>query len=375
MKAKTPARLVRWALQLAEFDFIIKYRKGRNNGNADGLSRNPIDDVNSIQETTEIDDVWCIENLHELVCIVREVEPASVSLATMLQAIRDNLSKVSKQKMMVAQREDPNLHEVIKKCIDGQPPSNMKLINDLLYLVREEEKPLLVIPWNLIESVLSLYHDDALSVHLARDRLYEHLKNRFYWYGMYADVSRWTNACLKCQAVKPTRPLSNGLLQPIVTKRPFEKLGMDILGHFPTTPDGFNYVLVCVDLYTSWVEAAPLKTLTAEEVCSLFVKMIVARHGCPETLLTDQGCQFASKVFRKLCVDLGIEHVESAAYHHQTNGKVERFNKFIENSLALLIKPDQRNWDKLLDNVLYVYRTSHNRALDEKPFYLMYGRD
>jgi hypothetical protein len=39
MKATTPARLVRWALRLAEYDFEIKYRKGEENANADALSR------------------------------------------------------------------------------------------------------------------------------------------------------------------------------------------------------------------------------------------------------------------------------------------------------------------------------------------------
>jgi hypothetical protein len=42
-EAKLPARLVRWALRLSEFEFTIKYRTGRANSNADGLSRNPIE--------------------------------------------------------------------------------------------------------------------------------------------------------------------------------------------------------------------------------------------------------------------------------------------------------------------------------------------
>ena len=64
----------------------------------------------------------------------------------------------------------------------------MKLVNELLYLIKEDGKQFLVIPWNLIESVLSIYHNDALAVHLSRDRLNDHLRNRFYWYGMYAYV-------------------------------------------------------------------------------------------------------------------------------------------------------------------------------------------
>ena len=41
MTAQTPARLVRWILWLSEFEFEIRYRKGKENANADALSRLP----------------------------------------------------------------------------------------------------------------------------------------------------------------------------------------------------------------------------------------------------------------------------------------------------------------------------------------------
>ena len=143
----------------------------------------------------------------------------------------------------------------------------------LLYLVKRDGGLLLVIPWNLVETILYLYHNESLSVHLSRDRLYQMLRNKYYWYGMYTDVSRWVNACVDCRQVKSTRPLNHGLLQPISTTHPFE---------------------ICVDLYTSWVEAAPLKVITAAEICQRFFRLIIARHGCPETLITDQGRQLVS---------------------------------------------------------------------------------
>jgi hypothetical protein len=52
-------------------------------------------------------------------------------------------------------------------------------------MLDKNEKKLLVIPWNLIKRVLSMYHNEASAAHLSRDRLYDHLRNRFYWYGMY----------------------------------------------------------------------------------------------------------------------------------------------------------------------------------------------
>jgi hypothetical protein len=75
---------------------------------------------------------------------------------------------------------------------------------------------------------------------------------------------------------------------PIVTSNPFEMVGMDILGPFKTSVDGYNYVLTSVDMYTSCVEAEPLRTITAGETCRAFFRIIFARHGCPSKVLTDQ---------------------------------------------------------------------------------------
>jgi hypothetical protein len=33
------------------------------------------------------------------------------------------------------------------------------------------------------------------------------------------------------------------------------------------------------------------------------------------------------------------------------------------------------NWDDMLNNVLFVYRISFIRVLDDSPFFLMYGRE
>ena len=50
LESKSPARLVRWALRLSEFNFDIKHRKGTNNSNADGLSRLPQPESEDIKD-------------------------------------------------------------------------------------------------------------------------------------------------------------------------------------------------------------------------------------------------------------------------------------------------------------------------------------
>jgi|694.fasta_scaffold139602_4 transposase InsO family protein len=103
--------------------------------------------------------------------------------------------------------------------------------------------------------------------------------------------------------------------------------------------------------------------------------MIISRHGCPSKALTDQGTQFTSGVFRDLLNTYGIQHLEASAYHHQTNGKTERFNRYLTSMLALRIEGKLSNWDKILPHCLMVHRITVSRTLNDSPFFFLYGRD
>ena len=356
LKAKSPARLVRWSLKLSEFNFKIEYRRGSANANADALSRLPVDQMGENYEDFD-----------------REFGLNAIQTEGELEQL-----KLSQQQVTQAQRFDPDLRSLIDDCLDNANESSnkqFKIIDGLLYHIRNDGSQLLVIPRALVEHILSLYHNATLMIHPSRDRLYQLLRNRYFWNRMFADVRDWVNACTKCRQIKSTPPLTHGKLEPIITHQPFEKVGVDIVGPFTTSKEGYSYVLVCIDLYTSWVEAAPLKSITADEVCFEFFKIIVARHGCPITVISDHGKQFESKLFGQLCKSFNINHVMASAYHHQTNGKVEKFLKFLENSLAMVASADLSNWCRMLDKALFTYRVSLNRMLNETPFYLLYGRD
>ena len=49
----------------------------------------------------------------------------------------------------------------------------------------------------------------------------------------------------------------------------------------------------------------------------------------PYYVLTDYGPQFVTKFFEAFCSMLGLKHYLTTAYHPQTNGQTERFNKTI----------------------------------------------
>ena len=72
---------------------------------------------------------------------------------------------------------------------------------------------------------------------------------------------------------------------------------------------------------------------------------------------------------------LRIDHIFSAPYHPQSNGKLEVCHKYLKPTLKKLCKKDPSNWDKYINQVLASYRVTPTLATAEIPFFLIYGRD
>lgn len=71
----------------------------------------------------------------------------------------------------------------------------------------------------------------------------------------------------------------------------------------------------------------------------------------------------------------GLLGVNTTAYHPQTDGLVERFDRTLISTLAKTVQKQGRDWDEHLPYVLYAYRTSIQESTKESPFYLLYGGD
>jgi hypothetical protein len=86
--------------------------------------------------------------------------------------------------------------------------------------------------------------------------------------------------------------------------------GMDIMG--PLTPSGIKdhkYILVKGEYLTRYVTVASMPDETAESVAKAFIVNIITRHGVPETVLTDQGQNFMSKLMERLYKQCGIKAI------------------------------------------------------------------
>ena len=232
----------------------------------------------------------------------------------------------------------------------------------------------LVVPQALKLDVLRMCHDDFTGSHLGMTKTWIKINNRFYWPKMYKEVMNYVESCETCARMKDPSP-NRARLKPILDfEKPFDIVGMDIL-ELSRTSSGNKYVLVFTDYLTKWVEAFPLKNMTAETIAKIFINEFVTRHSAPSKLLSDQGQNFRAHLVRTICDLLKVNKVYTAPYNPKCDGLTERFNKTLCKMLAAYSNSNQSNWDLYLPLVLFAYRTSTQSTTGESPFALLYGRE
>ena len=84
-------------------------------------------------------------------------------------------------------------------------------------------------------------------------------------------------------------------------------LHMDLVGPFQMSRNGSEYVLTMIDRFSRWVCLVPLKHITSYDIAQALFTKWICQFGLPEVLITDQGSNFDSEVFRKVCAVLGID--------------------------------------------------------------------
>ena len=87
------------------------------------------------------------------------------------------------------------------------------------------------------------------------------------------------------------------------------------------------------------------------------------------------------KVTEKFYELTGIRHNITSAYHPQTNGEVERFNRTTQEvflkcqKFSDKVKEADVDWHKKLNSILFAYRVRKQASTCISPFFIMYGRE
>ena len=347
-------KLARWGMAIQELDIQIHHRSGKHNNNADALSRYPLQQSLGSEEQEGV------------VAVVEMALP------------EDDLP--------LLQREDKALKEIIVFLETGVLPENEKqarqivlsqtrytLESGVLYRVEDNGTLRVIPPEKLREGLFQAAHGGVFGAHLGEAKVFGELRRHYWWPGMRGDITSWTRKCLPCATHSPGKAVYPPLT-PIPVSGPFDRVGVDVI-QFPRSSDGNQYAVVFMDYLTKWPEVFAVPDQTAATIAKLLVEEIVSRHGVPSEILSDRGKAFMSGLMTEVEELLGSHRVNTTAYHPQTDGLVERFNRTLTAMLAKTVNRGGRDWDHHLPYVLFAYRASEQQSTQESPFFLLYGRD
>ena len=80
------------------------------------------------------------------------------------------------------------------------------------------------------------------------------------------------------------------------------------------------------------------------------------------------------KFFGAVCTLLGVRHYLTTAYHPQSNGQTERFNRMLVQRLRNYVEEHQRDWDDYVQPLTFAYNTQVHRSTETTPFDLVLTR-
>ena len=270
--AKLNATGLRWVADLAEFYFIIKYRPGKLNSDADGLSRRPLEISELKKKCTE------------------SVEPSSVAavMVNSLSVSRDSgmvalcnaeiceLSApdeeslfVGKEEMIEAQKTDPVIGPVLSYVRDSVRPSRkefaqlpggtkvlmrsfpkLELVNGVLFRQTAKYRQI-VLPKKYHEIVYQELH--VKMAHVGAEKVLKLARQRFYWPRMDVDITNYVRKKCRCMVLKEPNDKVRAPLIPIQATYPGQMIEIDFL-QLDVCQGGSKYVLIVVDHFTRFAQ-------------------------------------------------------------------------------------------------------------------------
>ena len=101
------------------------------------------------------------------------------------------------------------------------------------------------------------------------------------------------------------------------------------------TVTGYNQMLVMIDHFTKYAEAAPCMTASTELTCHHLIIIWISRYGCPITFQSDNGKAFLGDLGKELMKWSQVAQAHSTIFHPQTIGLVERQNRMLVSMLRV----------------------------------------
>ena len=260
---------------IKDYDLEIHYHPGKANVVADALSRKA---SCSCTSATAVHDTLCQEMEKMNLTMVSEGTIANLTLAPTLR-----------DRIVAAQKDNVGMEKIRQRLKENDPKAacfrqdrdGVLWFNNRLVVPKDLE---------LRKQILDEAHLSRYSIHPGSNKMYQDLRQRFWWTRMKREIARYVSECDTCQRVKASHLKSAGPLQPLsIPSWKWEDISMDFVVGLPKTSKGYDSIWVIVDRLTKTAHFLPVKTThTAKQYTQLYMDRIVSLHGIPKTIISDR---------------------------------------------------------------------------------------
>ena len=336
------ARIQRWALTLAAYEYSMVFRSTGDHGDADAMSRLPLKQHPvSVPVPEEV--VLLMQHLDDSptdVASIRKETARHPLLSRVLQLVRHGWPNFSKEEEL-----NPYYNRRTELSVqDGC----------LLWGSR------VVVPPSLQSTVLAELHLG----HPGVSRMKSLARMYVWWIGVDKDIEATVQHCVECQQSRPAPPAAP--LHPWQWPgSPWVRLHMDFAGPFLG-----QYFLVIVDAHSKWLEVFPVASTSATLMIDK-LRTLFAQFGIPQMVVTDNGSSFISQEFMSFLKKNGIRHITSAPYHPASNGLAERAVQTFKSGIKRM---QVGSVQEKLSSFLFAYRNTPHSTTGVSPAELLTGR-
>jgi hypothetical protein len=126
-------------------------------------------------------------------------------------------------------------------------------------------------------------HLTRYSIHPGSTKMYQDLKQHYWWTKMKIEIACYIAKCDTCQRVKAMHMKTAGPLQSLfVPTCKWDDISMDFSVGLPKTSKGYDSILVIVDRLTKTTHFLPVKSYyLVLTYAQLYVACILSLHGVP----------------------------------------------------------------------------------------------
>lgn len=155
-----------------------------------------------------------------------------------------------------------------------------------------------------------------------------------------------------------------------IAKGPHEIYQIDLvdMSSLARENSGYRYILTCIDVFSRFAAAVPIKTKKAADVLSAFKKVLkkMSRTKKPKFVHSDKGTEFMNKHFQTWLT-------KNKIHHYYTNSEmkaaiVERFNRTLRIRMHKSFTARQSlKYTPILDQLVESYNNRKHRILGTAP--------